>query len=188
MHIIIRRPKKEDISKIKEVFQDAISYAFKADWIADRKNDIIEEVEKQLCCLQSDFDSNWEKTYYLIAEVENQIIGTIAYESQLTDDDFVRKNLNFDLKSIPEITSVYVLSDFQGKWIGSLLFNSILLVLTGKGIRGICMDGGYQKSIQFWTRKIGIPDTILKNYWGEGLNQVFWYRDIKDIKIQYATR
>jgi len=50
------------------------------------------------------------------------------------------------------------------------------------------MDGGYQKSIQFWTRKIGIPDTILKNYWGEGLNQVFWYRDIKDIKIQYATR
>lgn len=187
MRLIIRRPKKEDIPKIKEVFHSAISYAFEADGIADREDGIVEEVEKQLACLQSDFNSYGTETYYLIAEVENQIIGTIAYKTELPEDDFVRKNLKFDLKGIPEITSVYVSSDFQGKGIGSLLFNSILLVLTGKGVRGICMDGGYQKSIQFWTRKIGNPDTVMKDYWGKGLDQVFWYRDMKDIKVQYTT-
>jgi len=187
MHVIIRRPKKEDIYEIKDVFHDAISYAFELDKIADREDGIAEEVEKQLAYLQSDLDSNGMKTYYLLATVENQIIGTIAYKTELPEDDFVRKNLKFDLKGIPEITSVYVSSDFQGKGIGSLLFNSILLVLTGKGVRGIYMDGGYQKSIQFWTHKIGNPDTIMKDYWGKGLDHVFWYRDMKDIKVQYTT-
>ena len=185
MHITIRRPKKNDISKIKNVFHGAISYAFEADGIADREDGITEEVEKQLSCLQSDFSSNGTDTYYLIAEIENQIVGTIAYQWVLPEDTFYTKYLEHNLTGIPEVTSVYVLSDFQGKGIGSLLFNSILLVLTGKGVRGICMDGGYQKSIQFWTRKIGNPDKVLKNHWGKGLDQVFWYRDMKDIEIQY---
>lgn len=187
MRVTLRRPAKEDVPHIIEVFHKAISYAFRADGIADRKDGITTEVEKQCACLQSDFDSNGRDMYYLIAETGHRIVGTIAYRAEVPEDDFVRKNLTADLTGIPEITSAYVLPDFQGKGIGSLLFNAILLVLTVKQVRGICMDGGYQKSIRFWTRKIGAPDTVLEDYWGEGLHHVFWYRDMKSINVQYRT-
>jgi len=188
MNIIIRRPKKKDIPQIKNVFFASISQAFKDDGIDDRKEGILEEVAKQLTCLKLNFNTKGEKSYYLIAEIKDKIIGTIAYKSELSKNNFIRKNLQINLNGIPEITSVYVLPNFQNQGIGSLLFNAILLILIGKNIQGVCMDGGYQKSIKFWTHKIGKPNKIIKNYWGKNLDQVFWYRDIKDIKIQFVLK
>lgn len=186
MKITIRRPEEKDSSQIKDVFIAAISDAFREDGIGDDQEGILEQIEKQVSCLKDDFDSNGQDTYYLVAVVKNKIVGTIAYQWIKPEDTFFTTNLKMDVSGVPEITSVYVLPDFQEKGIGTLLFNAILLILKGKNIPRICMDGGYQKSIQFWVRKIGHPDTILKDHWGKGLDQVFWYRKIEDINIQYT--
>jgi GNAT superfamily N-acetyltransferase len=181
MNIFIKRPQKKDLKEIHKVFSSVIQDAFRQDGIDDAKG-IKEEVEKQLCFLQKDFESNGSEVYFLIAKTENQIIGTIAYTKA---NDLIKKNLKKDFSKIPEISSVYILPKFQGKGVGSLLFNAILLSLLHKNIDEVCLDGGYRKSQSYWIKKLGNPNVTLKDYWGKGLDHMIWVRKLKDLSIKY---
>ena len=123
MNIVITRPKKEDIKELHILFKSAITDAFKKDGI-DNNKEITEEVRKQLGFVSSDFESSGSDTFYLIAKTEEKIVGTIAYGKP---SDLIKKYLKVNLRNVPEIISVYMLPQFQGKNIGSLLFNALLI-------------------------------------------------------------
>ena len=184
MNITLSRPHHEDLPELEEFFRAVISYAFEADGIGDRENGKQSEVSKQMGFIQSDLNSNGEEIYFLLARLDNKIIGTIGY-APAEKNEFIRKNLNIDLTNIPEITSVYVHPDFHGHGIGSFLFNSMLLTLMHNGVKEICLDGGYQKSQKFWIHKMGEPNYISYDHFGPGLNYMIWYRRLNDLDISF---
>lgn len=184
MDIYITRPQKNDMEELYKLLLSVIKDAFKQDGIDDNDG-IKEEVEKQLGFLNQDFESKGSEVFFLIARTEEKIIGTIAYSKA---NDLIKNNLKIDFQNVPEITSVYVLPEFQGQGVGSLLFNGILISLHHKNIDVVCLDGGYKKSQPFWIKKLGNPSVTLKDYWGKGLDHMIWLRNMKDFKIRYQTK
>ena len=171
MNISITIPKKENIRELHNLFAIVITDSFKKDGIDD-ENGIQNEVEKQLELLNQNFDYINSDTFFLIAMIKDKIIGTIAYSKP---NNIIVKNLNIDLSNIPEITSVYVLLEFQRQGVGSLLFKEILKYLKQKNINNFYLDCGYKNSQSFWTKKLGKPTLTLKDYWGEELDHLIWY-------------
>src|SRR5437868_791303 len=115
MNIFIIRPQRENRNEIHNLFRSVITDAFKQDGLDD-PNGIQEEVEKQMGFLNQDFETNGLDVFFLIARTEEQIVGTIAYSKA---NDLIREHLKIDLQNVPEITTVYILPEFQGKGIGS---------------------------------------------------------------------
>lgn len=183
MDIFITRPQTEDTEEIYNLFKIVIADAFKQDGIDDN-NGIQEEVEKQSGFLDQDFKSHGNDVFFLIARTEKQIVGTIAYSKA---NHLIKDSLKIDLQNVPEITTVYILPEFQGKGIGSLLFNAILISLLHKNVDEICLDGGYKKSQSYWIKKLGNPTVILKDHWGKGLDHLVWHCKLKDLQIKYTT-
>lgn len=181
MDLFITRPKKEDVEEIRHLFTQTITDAFRQDGIDDASG-LREEIEKQMQFLKQDFESEGKEAYFLLAKIDGKIAGTIAYKEA---NEKIKKNIQTDLSNVPEIASVYVLPKLQGKGIGALLFNAILVTLLHKKVDGICLDGGYKKSQKYWTKKLGDPSVTLKDYWGKGFDHLIWLRKLSDISILY---
>jgi GNAT superfamily N-acetyltransferase len=184
MSIVITRPSEKDLPELKKIFQIVISHTFKQDGIGHLKEAIEEEVEKQMNFVNLDLQSTGQEMYFLLAKGKDKIIGTGAFGKPSQD---VRKQLKIEGDNVPEITSFYVLPGHQEKGVGSLLYNAILLSLLVKNVKEVCLDGGYQKSIIYWTRKIGEPDVVLPDYFGKGLKYVFWRRKLAGLNIEFKT-
>lgn len=180
----ITRPRKIDSEELHILFQTTIADAFKRDGIDD-PDGILDEVKKQMEFLNQDYESKGSKLFFLIARTEEKIIGTIAYSKP---SELIRSNLKVDCQNIPEITSVYILPEYQGKGVGTLLFNAIMVCLLNKKTELFCLDGGYKKSQSFWIKKLGDPTVTLKDYWGKGLDHLIWLRRSNDVKISYQTK
>lgn len=181
MDIYITRPQKEDVHELEKLFISSIKDAFKQEGVDDSQG-IREEVAIQMAFLQQDFNSQGSEVFYWIARSREQIVGTIAYSET---SKLIQDNFQIDFQNIPEIRSVYILPEFQGQGVGSLLFNTILVSLHQKNIRQICLDGGYKKSQKFWIKKLGNPSLTLKDYWGEGADHMIWLRNLGELKIRY---
>jgi GNAT superfamily N-acetyltransferase len=182
--MIITRPLEEDVAELKSLFQVVISHTFEQDGIGDLKEAINEEVEKQISFINLDLQSSGQEMYFLLAKDRGKIIGTGAFGKP---SQTVREQLEIEEDNIPEITSFYVLPNYQGEGVGTFLYNSILLSLLVKNVKEICLDGGYQKSIGYWTNKIGEPDVVLPDYFGEGLKYVFWRRKLAGLAIEFKS-
>jgi len=48
-----------------------------------------------------------------------------------------------------------------------------------------CLDSGYTIAKQIWTKKLGEPNIVKKDFWGEGYDHFIWYRKLKDIIITF---
>ena len=166
---------------MEELFSLSISGAFQEDGVDDPIG-IKSEVENQMESLEQGFTAKTEKPFYLIARAGDKIIGTIAYKEA---SQLISENCEIDLKGIPEIVSVYIHPDFQGKGVGSLLFNQILVCLLHKNIGQFCLDSGYKRAQIFWTTKLGTPTINLKDYWGKDGDHLIWIRNLNEIEIKY---
>lgn len=62
---------------------------------------------------------------------------------------------------------------------------SMYLALIVKNIEEFCLDSGYTKAKKIWNKKLGEPNIIMKNYWGEGYDHSIWYRKLEDITITF---
>jgi len=171
MGILIVRPSVNEKEEIIKLFRKTITYAFQQDGLSDRLNDRENEISKQIDFLNRDFNSNGKDIYFLIAKIDGKIVGTIAKSSPNT---IIVANINEDLSRIPEVSSVYVLPEFQNQGIGSKLFNSIIEYFKKENSKSFVMDGGYKKSQIFWINKVGKPTIILKDYWGKDLDHMIW--------------
>ena len=176
MNISIIRPQKKDTSKIEQLFKKVITQTFKDCGFYEKyRKDIDYEVGKQKVVLKQDFDTNGKEAYFLIACDDKKIIGTLAYGKASPD---IENYSEGKLKDVPEIISAYVLPDYQGKGVGSKLFDAIVKALKKQGYKEFCLDSGYPKAQKYWSKKIGEPVIRIKNRWGAGNDYLIWHHKI----------
>ncbi|GGE63727.1 GNAT family N-acetyltransferase [Priestia taiwanensis] len=178
--ILIRRPLVTDIGELHGFFRTVIEDTFAKNGLADLVHDIEGEIEGKKKCLKSDFDSKGEERYFLLGidSESNKIIGSIEYGPAR---EIVVKETNGELKDVVEVGTVFVLPDYQKNGIGTLMWNEVLRTLSNRGIHEFCLDSGYTTAQKIWGRKFGMPDYLLKDYWGEGHDHMIWRRTIKSM-------
>lgn len=182
--VIIRRPYKTDIEELHRLFAVTIAKAFEKEGVGDDLEAINGEVEEKKQRLKEDLETSGSEQFFLIACIEGKIVGTISYGPC---SELINKYTDSKLKDIGEIGSVYILPEYQRKGIGTLLLNAMYIAMLGKGVDEFCLDSGYTIAKKIWSKKLGQPQFIMKDYWGEGADHMIWYRKLKDISITYKT-
>lgn len=173
MNTTVTRPQKEDEKKVKKHFSVVIANTFKEYGFYDKyQKDIDYEVGKQMSALQNYYDNDGKETYCLVAKNNTKIIGTIAYGKSSSD---IKKYYKENLENTPEIKSVYILPEYQGKGVGTMLFEAIIKELKQKGFTEFCLDSGYPDAQKFWEKKIGTPVVRITNRWGAGNDYLIWH-------------
>lgn len=176
MAITITHPQKEDKKEINQLFEAVITQTFKDYGFYDKyRKDVNYEIGKQEKALLQDFNTNGKDVYFLIAHDDKKIIGTIAFGKASSD---IERYSNGKLKTVPEIKSAYVLPDYQGKGIGTQLFDTIVNALREYGYSEFCLDSGYPKAQAYWSKKLGNPIVRIKNRWGAGNDYLIWHHKI----------
>lgn len=180
LSIEIKRPIEKDLDNLNLFFRVVIEDTFEREGIAHLVDDIESEIIEKQKYLKLDLDSNRENRYFLLAIINNQIIGTIEYGpvSKLISD-----LTNGELQDLVEVGTVFVRPDYQGKGIGTLLWNAMYLTLQSKGIDEFCLDSGYSNAQKIWKKKFGKPDYLIKDYWSEGNDHMIWRRKARNNPI-----
>jgi predicted N-acetyltransferase YhbS len=173
----IRRPKIEDKDMIYQFFEMTIRDTYLNNGIGNLKSFIEEEISDKKKYFLEDIESRGEKRFFLLALMDGQIVGTIAYAKA---DEIILDGTNGEIIDMLEIGSVLVHPDFQKQGIGSKLVNQILKILKEKGIEDFCLDSGYPIAQKIWTKKFGKPQYHLKNYWDEGMDHMIWSLKVQD--------
>lgn len=171
LNIEIRRPKIEDNNELVTFFRTVITDTYIKESIGNKKEDIESEIETKKAYLESDFESNGEKRYFLIALYEDTIIGTIEFGPA---NELIRTGTNNDLTDICEVGTVFVHPNFQRMGVGNSLLTKVFKVLQKRGIEEFCLDSGYKSAQKIWTKKYGNPDYFLMNYWGDDNHHMIW--------------
>lgn len=168
--MIIRRIKREDRVQLKRLFEIVVSDTYEKEGIGHLTEDINNEVEAKIEYIEKDFDTQGKAQYFLVAEIDDQIVGCAAYGpcSHLIYDHLP------ELKSVLELGSVLVLPDFHNRKIGSQLVDRVLMDLK-KISNEVCLDSGYTIAKKIWTKRFGEPQLILKDFWGEGFDHYIWH-------------
>lgn len=181
-NIIIRRPKWNDQQEIDHLFSKTIRGAFEKEGAGDA----IDEIEEQVCHKQSliseDLKSKGGSRFFLVAELNGKIVGTISHGLR---SELIAECADRDVSNMQEIASVYVLPEYQGQGITKILLSSMLLCLVSKGISEFCLDTGYENARQVWTKLLGKPSVIKKDYWAEDTDHCVWFKSVADISITF---
>jgi len=119
---------------------------------------------------------------FLIARFKGKIVGVIAFGPC---GDIINECSEGKYEDVGEIGTAFVLPGYQNKGIGTLLLNSMYITLISRNIEAFCLDSGYTKAKQVWSKKLGEPNIVMKDYWGEGFDHFIWYRKIEDITITF---
>ncbi|KQL32757.1 GNAT family acetyltransferase [Bacillus sp. FJAT-25509] len=171
INIKIRRPKIEDIQELNQFFRIVITDTFNKEGIGDKLEGIKNQIEIKEKYLITDFESNGEKRYFLIALNNEKIIGSIEYGPA---SDFICNYTNNALKGLTEIGTVFVHPDYQKMGIGNLLLKKMYITLQDRGIEESCLDSGYISAQKIWKKKFGEPDYLLNDYWEKGNDHMIW--------------
>jgi GNAT superfamily N-acetyltransferase len=177
LNVEIRRPRIEDIKELNQFFRIVIMDTFTKEGIGEMLDDINDEIAVKEKYLESDFESNGEKRYFLIALYGDKIIGSIEYGPA---SDLISNCTNNAFKKLIEVGTVFVHPEYQKMGVGNLLLNKMYLTLQNRGIEEFCLDSGYLSAQKIWRKKFGDPDYLLKDYWGEGYNHMIWRIKVRD--------
>jgi GNAT superfamily N-acetyltransferase len=171
LHVNIRRPTTEDREQLNDFFRTVIIDTFIRECIGDQLNDITEEIEMKKRYLTSDFESNGEERYFLIAFYGDKIIGSIEFGPA---NEIIRDASDQAIEALVEVGTVFVHPDYQRKGVGNLLLKAMYETLRYNGIEEFCLDSGYKSAQLLWKRKFGEPDILLKDYWGKNFDHMIW--------------
>jgi len=179
MECKVRKPQKEDIHQIEELFALTIKDNFKEEGIIDPLGkDANKEIDALKKAIRNYFESNKAENFFLIASYGNEILGTIAYGEP---NNLIYENLKIDYKNVPEIKSVYILPKYQNRGIGTLLLGEILVVLKENQVKYFCLDSGYKKAQNYWRKRLGKPSHILNEYWGKESHHMIWHCNVEKV-------
>lgn len=172
MPLQIVRPSRDDYKELHQLFSVTIRDAFAREGVDTTfADEIPEEIQFQLDALNRDFDSGGRDEYFLIARTSSGIVGTAAYG--ITTDG-VSEALDVGDNYVPEVKSVYVLPQAQGRGIGSKLFDSIITQMSCAGISEFSLECGYKRAQAFWKRRLGEPIVVYRDYFAEDAHLMFW--------------
>ena len=179
MLVNIRRPHKTDVGHLKELFEETINDIFDREKISDdqlKQGEIDEKME----FLLEDLNSNGKNRYFLVATVDGKIAGTIAVGKS---NELITEATKGKLDEVVEIGTVYVHPNYQKLGIGMKMMNAMYITLLREDITEFCMDSGYKSAQAIWTRKIGKPEYVNIDCWGEGNHHMVWHKQLEDIDI-----
>lgn len=181
-NVAVRRPNLNDVDELYLFFRIVITNTYKNEGLSQLLDDIENEINSKKQYLKSDFDSNGESRYFLLAidTSNNKIIGTIEIGPAST---LINSCTGGVLKNLYEIGTVFILPEYQRKGIGSLLLHTMFLTLLSRGITEYCLDSGYKNAQSIWTKKFGKPNYVLKDYWGESSDHMIWKKSLHDTPI-----
>ncbi|MBT2682219.1 GNAT family N-acetyltransferase [Bacillus sp. ISL-37] len=177
LHVNIRRPTTEDREELNDFFRTVIIDTFNKEGIGNQLNDISEEIEVKKGYLTSDFESNGEERYFLIAFYGDKIIGSIEFGPA---NEIIRNWSDHAFGALVEVGTVFVHPDYQRNGIGNLLLKAMYETLRSNGIEEFCLDSGYKSAQLIWKKKFGEPDILLKDYWGENFDHMIWRVEIRE--------
>lgn len=170
-NIIISSLTKKDIKSACHLFEVSIPDAFKKEGLGNLKEDIAKEIEYKKYLINTALDNPDSNIYFLVAKLDNNVIGTISFGPCGSD---IKKCANNQLDKVGELGSLYVLPSYQEKGVGSALIYAMLEHLHKVGIEQFCLDSGYKRAQKRWLRKFGEPYKIVKDYWGKDGDHMIW--------------
>lgn len=172
MTTIITRPTKDDIEEIHRLLSVTIRDTFRNEGVDISHDSETEEiVAEHMQTLPNDLSTGSQQDFFLMAKIESKIIGMAAFGSV---NKIIRAHLDIDVKTTPEIKSVYVLPEFQRMGIGSKLFKQILIELRAHSYKRFCLDSGFRSAQEYWKQKLGEPTIILPDYWDKSAHHMIW--------------
>ncbi|MED2880227.1 GNAT family N-acetyltransferase, partial [Bacillus thuringiensis] len=106
-NVAVRRPNLNDVDELYLFFRIVITNTYKNEGLSQLLNDIENEINSKKRYLKSDFDSNGEKRYFLLAidTNNNKIIGTIEVGPAST---LINSCTGGVLKDLYEIGTVFI--------------------------------------------------------------------------------
>ncbi|NLG81973.1 MAG: GNAT family N-acetyltransferase [Bacilli bacterium] len=176
--IVIERPKTNDIFKIKQLFTVSITNAFIKEGLGHLTEDIANDIREKITKLENYFLDN-SRIIFLIAKVNEEIVGTISY-GPINND--IRKLTNNEFNHIGELGSIYILPEYENQGIASKLIKEMIKILENMGVTTFCLDCGLKRAQQKWLKKFGTPYKIFEDYWGKGNPHMIWLCQVADFK------
>lgn len=170
-NIEIRQPLPEDKNELHLLFETVIRHTFKINSLTRLEKMLDLEIKDKKNCLNQYYETEGRERFFLIALVDNRIVGCIEYGMANVR---VSNCTNGELAGITEVGTVFVIPEYQKRGIGRLLLDSIFSELSSRNIRKVCLDSGYKMAQKIWLQKFGQPEYFLKDYWGEGLDHMIW--------------
>lgn len=183
-NVKISRPSIEDREKLAEFFMTVIEDTFARENLEYMHDEIKNEIEVKKEYLKSDLDSNGKNRYFLIALVDDKVVGTIEYGPV---SELINTHTHGEFKELVEIGTVFVRPEYQKQGIGNLLLNAMYLTLQSRGIEEFCLDSGYSNAQKIWKKKLGEPNYLLKDHWGKNLDHMIWRKKIADIEVIFRN-
>lgn len=183
--IVINRPKREDRQEIHALFERTIPHTFAKDGAEDLVEDIQGEVASKKRKLEEDFETEGVGYFFLVARHGGKIVGTITYGPT---DAYMIELSGGKFETIGEIGSLFIMPEFQGRGIGTLLLNAMYMALIGKGVEEFVLDSGYPTAQKVWAHVFGEPDIIARDYWAVGADHHVWHRMIVDVMPTFMVK
>jgi GNAT superfamily N-acetyltransferase len=166
-----------DYESTCQVFEESIVDAFDKEGLGDLQDDIQSEIAHKKQKTLSSLDPANSDTYFLIAKLDERVVGTISYGPC---GEAIQICAEHQLDHLGELGSLYVTPSYQGQGIGSALIKEMMLFLKKEGIEQFCLDSGYKRAQVKWQRKFGEPYTVVKDYWGPDSIHMVWKCKVSD--------
>jgi GNAT superfamily N-acetyltransferase len=180
LNITIDKPKVKDREVLHSFFEEALIDTFTKEGIGEMVQELENEIYEKKTFLEEYYITNGEKRFFLVAWVNNEIVGTIAYGPS---NDIITQNLKGSGNEIGEVGTLLVKPIYQNQGIGSKLLQGIFKYLKDRNIDEVSLDSGYKRAQQIWIKKFGEPRIILKDFWGMGFDHMIWVQKVE--KISY---
>lgn len=165
-----------DRQAIKDLFKCVMEDLYQREGILESFGDELHaELREKGAALDQFIESQTDIPYFMVAKLEGQCVGTFALtppNDLITD--YLPSELLDQLPSVPEVSSVFVHPQLQGKGIGLALLAEAKAAVKRKQLSGFCLDCGYPNSQPYWIKQLGEPIKILENHWGDGLHHMIW--------------
>lgn len=179
--IIIRRPENRDVHILYKLFEDTLIDAFERESI--HMPDLLEsEMEEKKAFLMEDLNTGGKARFFLIAEMDGVIAGTICIGAS---NPLIHEETNGALDKVLEIGTVFVHPDYQKRGIATLMVDSMLAVLLGRGEESFCLDSGYKIAQGIWIKRFGQPEFLNVNKWGEGNPHMIWHKRLSQTGLVF---
>ena len=174
--VIIRRPRIDELDSILGFFERVLTDTFQMNEISDLKDLLEEEIQDKERCIRQDFMTDGIDRFFLLAEYEDKIIGSIEYGIA---NVLLNSCTNHELEGMLEVGTVFVHPEYQRQGVGPLLLYSLFQELNKLAVEKICFDSGYKTAQKIWYKKFGSPQYLLENYWGEGSHHMVWVLNVR---------
>lgn len=169
--IILRRPLLGDRQKLETFFKLMVESTFIMEGIGHLTEMIVEETEDKIKRLLQDLETDGESSYFIIAEWNDEIVGTIAVSE--CNELIIEGSLG-ELEGTVEVNTVFVRPDKQNHGIGKMLMKAMTNHLRKMNVSSFCMDSGYKRAQSIWTHLYGLPDYVMFDYWEEESHHMIW--------------